>query len=234
MTEPAAGTDPVATVGIYLWPRMTMLDALGPHQVLGYAEGVQLFTFARTTEPLVTDTGVTIVADYGFDDCPQPDVLLVGGGGNPLTEMSDHEVLTTLSSLGSGARYVTSVCTGALILAEAGLLNGYRATTHWSHLDLLATYPAVQVVPERVVVDRDRITGGGITAGIDFALTLVGELIGTDAARLLELVLEYRPRPPFGTGDPDTAPVALIEQARGLVNSELTAFVSTRAPQRVG
>ncbi|HZZ51170.1 MAG TPA: DJ-1/PfpI family protein, partial [Pseudonocardia sp.] len=213
-TEPAV----VARIGIYIYPNMTQLDVLGPHQALGLCPGLEVFTFARTTEPLVTDTGLTIVPDYGFDDVPACDVLLVGGTANAHPEMIDPLVLSTLTRLGGQARYVTSVCTGALILAAAGLLDGYRAATHWSARELLATFPGVERADERVVVDRNRITGGGVTAGIDFALTLIGVLIDDQTAQLVQLVMEYNPAPPYNTGHPDVAPAELV--AAGLAMCE--------------
>ena len=225
------------TIGFYLWPNMTMLDVLGPQQVLGMVPGMRTFTFARDTSPLVTDTGITLIADHGLADVPQPDVLVVGGGANPYPEMSDPDVIATLARLGAGARYVTSVCTGSLILAEAGLLDGYRATTHWSARELLAAYPGVQLADGRVVQDRNRITGGGVSAGIDFALTLLGELVSPDVGRMMELVIEYRPEPPFGTGGPDLAPPEFVAAARASVAElapELAAFVSRRTGAVVG
>lgn len=211
MTNPE--TPPhVATIGFYLWNDMTMLDVLGPHQTLGLVPGIKTFTFARTN-PVVSDTGIRIIPDYGLADAPQADVLLVGGGGNALAEMSDPEVMATFKRLGAGARYVASVCTGALILAEAGLLDGYKANTHWAAREQLAAYPKVELADSRVVVDRDRFTGGGVTAGIDMALTLLAELVGKDSAAFIELLMEYNPAPPCGTGHPDIAPPELVAAA---------------------
>ena len=230
MTAPETPT--VATIGFYLWNDMTMLDVLAPHQTLGFSPGIETFTFARTTEPVVSDTGVRIVPDYGLADVPQPDVLLVGGGANALTEMADPEVVATIARLGAGARYVASVCTGALILAEAGLLDGYKANTHWAARAQLAAYPKVEVVTDRVVVDRDRFTGGGVTAGIDIALTLLGVLLGDETAAFTELLLEYRPAPPYGTGHPDSSPAELVAAARGAyaqMAPDIDAFVAGRS-----
>lgn len=204
----------MTTVGIYIWPNMTMLDVLGPHQALGVVPGIEVFTFARGKEPLVTDSGLTILPDHDLTDVPDCDVLLVGGGPNPYPEMQDPAVIATLARLGAQAGYVTSVCTGALLLAEAGLLDGYRANTHWSARELLAAYPGVELADGRVVVDRNRVTGGGVTAGIDFALTLIGILIDEQTAAFVQLVLEYDPAPPFNTGHPDVAPPELVGMAR--------------------
>ena len=226
MTTPETPT--VATIGFYLWNDMTMLDVLGPHQTLGFAPGIKTFTFARTN-PVVSDTGLRIIPDYLLADVPQPDVLVVGGGGNALTEMSDPDVIATFARLGAGCRYVASVCTGALILAEAGLLDGYKANTHWAAREQLAAYPKVEVVDDRVVVDRDRFTGGGVTAGIDIALTLLGALLGPETGAFMELLMEYRPAPPYGVGHPDTAPDELVAAARAAyaqMAPDIDAFVA--------
>ncbi len=205
----------IATIGIYLWPDMTHLDILGPHQVLGLVPGLKVFTFARTRDPIVSDVGLTVLPDYGFDDLPAMDVLLVGGGANTYPETSDASVVEAIAKAGAGAQYVTSVCSGSMILAEAGLLDGYKATTHWAYLELLDAYPGVEIAHDRVVIDRNRMTGGGVTAGIDFALTLVGKLVGPEAGAFVELLMEYRPAPPYGTGHPESAPAELIAAARG-------------------
>lgn len=203
-------------VAIFLWPGMTMLDSLGPHQVLGYMPELNVYTFARTTEPFKADTGMTLTADYGLTDLPSPDILIVGGGANPLPEMADPDVVAAIRKAGEHAQYVTSVCTGALILAEAGLLEGHRATTHWAYREILASYPGVTLADGRIVRDGNRITAGGVTAGIDFALTLIGEVIGEAAGQTAELIFEYAPDVPYGTGTPATAPAAVTEYATGL------------------
>jgi transcriptional regulator GlxA family with amidase domain len=218
MTTPTTDATPtvVARIGIYIYPNMTMLDVLGPHQTLGLCPGLEVFTFARTTDPLVTDTGLTITPDHGFDDIPPCEVLLVGGAPNTYPEMTDPAVLSTLARVGAQASYVTSVCTGALILAAAGLLEGYRAATHWSAREVLASYPGVELSDERVSVDRNRITGGGVTAGIDFALSLIGILIDDQTAQLIQLLMEYNPAPPYRVGHPDIAPAELVANGRAL------------------
>ena len=154
-------TDGRKDVAIYLWPNMFMLDALAPHQILGLMPELNVYTFARTTEPILSDTGMKLIADYDLESVPQPDILIVGGGANPISEMADETVIAALRKLGESAELVTSVCDGALILAQAGLLDGYRATTHWAYADLLRQYPGVEVcADERVVSDRSRMTGG--------------------------------------------------------------------------
>jgi cyclohexyl-isocyanide hydratase len=220
------------TIGVYLWQNMTMLDVLGPHQFLGFVPGFKVVTFAKTKDPVVADTGVRLVPDHDFSTCPPLDILLVGGGANPLPEMQDEEVMSFLHQTGDGAEYVTSVCTGSLILAEAGLLKGYRATTHWAYRERLGLYPDVEVAAGRVVTDRNRITGGGVTAGIDFALTLIAQVVGPEAAAGLQLMAEYAPQPPTNCGSPDAAPpelVAAVRQQLDEMAPGLAEFVAAKA-----
>ena len=208
-------TDGRKDVAIYLWPNMFMLDALVPHQILGLMPELNVYTFARTTEPIRSDTGMKLIADYDLESVPQPDILVVGGGVNPTAEMADETVIAALRKLGESAELVTSVCDGALILAQAGLLDGYRATTHWAYADLLRQYPGVEVcADERVVSDRSRMTGGGCTSALDFAFTLIAAVIGPEAAAAAELAFQYDPQPPMGTGSPDKASPELIEYVR--------------------
>jgi cyclohexyl-isocyanide hydratase len=211
-------TDGRKKVAIYIWQNMFMLDVLAPHQILGLMPELNVYTFARTTEPIVSDTGMRLIADYDLESVPQPDILVVGGGANPLSEMADEVVIGAIRRLGESAELVTSVCDGALILAQAGLLDGYRATTHWAYLDLLRHYPGVEVCDdERVVSDRSRMTGGGCTSALDFAFTLIAAVISPEAAAAAELVFQYAPEPPCGTGSPDKAPAELVQYVLGMV-----------------
>jgi cyclohexyl-isocyanide hydratase len=213
-------TDGRKDVAIYLWPNMFMLDALVPHQILGFVPELNVYTFARTTEPIQSDTGMKLIADYDLESVPQPDILIVGGGANPLSEMADETVIAALRKLGESAELVTSVCDGALILAQAGLLDGYRATTHWAYADLLRRYPGIEVcADERVVTDRSRMTGGGCTSALDFAFSLINEVVGPETAAALELAFQYDPQPLFGTGTPAKAPPDLVEYVRTMVDS---------------
>jgi cyclohexyl-isocyanide hydratase len=197
---------------------MFMLDVLAPHQILGLMPELNVYTFARTTEPIVSDTGMRLIADYDLESVPQPDILVVGGGANPLSEMADEVVIGAIRRLGESAELVTSVCDGALILAQAGLLDGYRATTHWAYLDLLRRYRGVEVCDDaRVVSDRSRMTGGGCTSAIDFALTLIAAVISPEAAAAAELVFQYAPEPPCGTASPDKAPAELVQYVLGML-----------------
>ncbi len=204
-------------VGIYLFENMTMLDGYAPLQILSFVPQFQTFTFASEKKLLRSDCGALLTPDYDFASCPPLDLLIVPGAGDILPQLSDARVLANLRRLADNARYITSVCTGALVLAEAGLLEGYRATTHWGWMKHLATYPNVTVVDQRVVVDRDRITGGGVTAGIDFALTLIAEIVGVPVAQAMQLIVEYRPEPPFNAGSPTTAPAEVIAQVMPMV-----------------
>ena len=211
-------TDGRKKVAIYIWPNMFMLDVLVPHQILGLMPELNVYTFARTTEPIVSDTGMKLIADYDLESVPQPDILVVGGGANPLSEMADEVVIRALRRLGESAELVTSVCDGSLILAQAGLLDGYRATTHWAYTDLLRRYPGVEVCDdERVVSDRNRMTGGGCTSAVDFALTLIAAVISPEAAAVAELAFQYDPQPPCGTGSPTKAPPELVQYVLGML-----------------
>jgi len=211
-------TDGRKKVAIYIWPNMFMLDALVPHQILGLMPELNVYTFGRTTEPITSDTGMKLIADYDLESVPQPDILVVGGGANPLSEMADATVIGAIRRLGESAELVTSVCDGALILAQAGLLDGYRATTHWAYTDLLRQYPGVEVCDDqRVVSDRNRMTGGGCTSAVDFAFTLIAAVISPEAAAVAELAFQYDPQPPCGTGSPDKAPPELVQHVLGML-----------------
>ena len=160
-------------------------------------------------EPVTTDSVMMLTPTVSFADCPQLDVICVPGGVGTDDMVNDEEMLDFLRKQAKGARYVTSVCTGSLVLGAAGLLRGFRATTHWTAMDYLAPYG---VTPEktRVCVDRNRITGGGVTAGIDFALTLVSIMVDRKTAETIQLGLEYNPAPPFNSGSPDIAPPEIL------------------------
>lgn len=202
-------------IGIVLFPRFTQLDALGPFEVFARIPGATAHLVARDRQPVTSDTGLQVLPTTTLAECPPLDVLCVPGGPGDAAAMGDEELLGFLRAQGQSARFVTSVCTGALILGAAGLLRGYRATTYWAALDDLARFGAVPV-RQRVVRDRDRITGGGVTAGLDFAFTVVAELVGEPVARLLQLGIEYDPAPPFDAGSPEKAGPELVEQIRQL------------------
>lgn len=193
-------------IAMLIYPGMTALDLVGPQQVFGYTMGAKVHLVWKTKSPVVSDTGIPITPTMAFSECPNPvDILFVPGGGRETVRlMDDEDVLGFLANRGKQAKLVTSVCSGALVLGAAGLLKGYKATTHWSVHDVLPLLGAAPV-KARVVEDRNRITAGGITSGIDFGLRIAARLRGEDFARALELTLEYDPQPPFGTGTPAKA-----------------------------
>jgi cyclohexyl-isocyanide hydratase len=163
----------------------------------------------KRVEPVASDTVLTIMPTTSFADCPQLDVICVPGGAGTDDMVNDTEVLQLLRAQAAGAKYVTSVCTGSLVLGAAGLLKGYKATTHWAAMEYLGPYGAIPT-KTRVCVDRNRVTGGGVTAGIDFALTLVAHLFDRPTAEAIQLRMEYNPDPPFASGSPDTAPPEVL------------------------
>jgi len=189
-----------------IYPGMTALDLIGPQQAFGYVMGAKVDLVWKTTDPVVSDTGVKMIPSATFKDVTQPpDLIFVPGGGKgTVALMTDPAVLDFLVQSASGARYVTSVCSGSLVLGAAGLLRGYRATSHWAVRDVLPTLGA-ELTAGRIVEDRTRITAGGVTAGIDFGLYLAAKLRGEDYGRSVELMLEYDPHPPFHSGTPAEA-----------------------------
>jgi cyclohexyl-isocyanide hydratase len=192
-------------IGMLLYPNLTQLDLTGPFEVFSRLPDCQIHLLWKTREPVASDTGLAILPTATLADCPSLDVLFVPGGRGQIPLMDDAEVLDFLARQGAAARYVTSVCTGSLLLAAAGLLEGYRAACHWMARDELALLGAIPVA-ERVVVDRNRVTGGGVTAGIDFALSLAALLRGETSARMIQLAMEYDPAPPFRAGSPELEP----------------------------
>jgi cyclohexyl-isocyanide hydratase len=200
-------------VVMLLYPRFQQLDLTGPFEVFARFEELNLHLVWKTLDPITDANGLRILPTGTFADCPKADILFVPGGPGQILLMEDKEVLSLLRRQASGARYVTSVCTGSLVLAAAGLLTGYRATCHWLSLDQLAYFGAVPV-SERVVIDRDRVTGAGVTSGIDFALTLAACLFGEGRAKRAQLAIEYDPKPPFVGGTPASAGPQLVESLR--------------------
>jgi putative intracellular protease/amidase len=197
-------------VGMLLYPGLTLLDLIGPQTVLSWHANIHLIW--KTRDLIYSDTGIGIQPNCTFSECPADlDVLFVPGGEGMVPVMKDPEVLAFLADRGARAKYVTSVCTGSIILGAAGLLRGYRATSHWGASNMLALFGAERV-EGRVVLDRNRMSGGGVTAGIDFGLTLLTQLRGADAAKLTQLAMEYDPQPPFDAGSPKGAGPELTEQ----------------------
>jgi len=200
---------PPISVAFLLFPNITQLDLTGPAQVLSRLGTVQLDLVWKDRAPVPTDAGFAIQPTATFADVPRADILCIPGGMGVTDVIADDWAMAWVRAVGAEARWVTSVCTGSLILGAAGLLKGYRAATHWSWRDYLAMFGA-EMVPERVVVDRNRVTGGGVTAGIDFALTLMAEVRSPAFAKAVELSLEYDPAPPFDAGSPEKAGPELV------------------------
>lgn len=198
-------------IGFLLFPNVTQLDLTGPAQVLSRVPGAQVHLIWKTRDPVRTDVGFSIVPTTTFEECPPLTVLCVPGGFGVADQLTDWETLDFLRSQGREARYVTSVCNGSLLLGAAGLLQGYRSACHWAWRKYLPRFGAIPVA-ERVVRDRNRISGGGVTAGIDFGFALAAELAGEDTARTLQLALEYDPHPPFDSGSPEKAGKQLVEK----------------------
>lgn len=205
-------------VGIYLFENLTMLDAYAPLQMFSFVDQFNTFTFADEKQPVLADCGAILTPDYDLASCPDIDILMVPGGRDVLPQMKNQTLMSFLKNREETTKYFTSVCTGSLILAEAGLLDGYKATTHWGWIDALESYDDIDVVDERVCVDRNRVTGGGITAGLDFALTLIAEVVDPPVAQATQLVFEYRPAPPYDAGSPDKAPQPVLELIQGKIS----------------
>jgi len=211
-------------IGFLLFDDLTQLDFTGPLQVLNRIPGVSVHLVARQAGPIRTDCGPFILADTAFADCPQLDLICVPGGWGVDQAMEDTQTLDFLREQAVGAQYVTSVCTGAFVLGAAGLLRGVRATTHWRYHDALTRFGAVPV-QARVVRDGSVFTGGGVTAGIDFALTIIRETHGEGLAQAIQLGLEYDPQPPVQCGSPTKAPVAILDAVEARFAPRWDAFL---------
>jgi cyclohexyl-isocyanide hydratase len=208
---PAAwyGTEQIAFL---IYPQFTALDMVGPHYMLASLMGATVHIVAKTKDPVVSDQKLVFMPSATFDDCPADlDIICVPGGSTgTLAAMEDEATIAFLKDRGSRAKYVTSVCTGSLVLGAAGLLKGYKATSHWAAREVLREFGA-EPVDARVVEDRNRITGGGVTAGIDFGLTLVGKFRDRQYAEGVQLLAEYDPAPPFDAGSPAKASKANLD-----------------------
>lgn len=211
------------SIGLLLFPGLTQLDLTGPHEVFVRAPGADVHLIWKNRDPVTADSGLKLIPSTTFAECPKLDILCVPGGPGQIALMDDDETLTFLQRKAQEVSWVTSVCTGSLILGAAGLLQGFRATTHWGSLDQLTLLGATPV-SERVVIDRNRISGAGVTSGIDFALTVVAEIYGASAAQRIQLQLEYDPEPPFVSGSPRTAAPELVADVR----RNQTAFIARR------
>jgi cyclohexyl-isocyanide hydratase len=223
------------SVGMILFPNLTQLDLTGPYEVFARLPGARVYLIGAGLDPIRTEHGLTISVDTTFDRAPALDIICVPGGPGVDAMMESEPLLEFLRSRAPSAKYVTSVCTGALVLGAAGLLLGYRATTHWLSHDILEVFGA-ELVEERVVIDRNRITGGGVTSGIDFGLVVAAHLFGPTVAQRVQLLLEYRPNPPFNCGSVRTAPTGVVQDivtARAGFQSE-RRMIAERAAARLG
>jgi cyclohexyl-isocyanide hydratase len=222
-------------IGMLIFPRLTQLDMTGPYEVLARLPDTKVELVARTLDPVTTDRGMQIVPTVTYDSCPPLDVVMVPGGPGQQELMEDEAALAFLRKQAATARYVTSVCTGSLVLGAAGLLMGKRATCHWAALEHLKPLGAIPV-SEKVVIDGNIVTGAGVTSGIDFALTLAAILESEDVAREIQLGIEYDPAPPFNSGSPKTAARELIDRlrARGAQLYEARKATAARVGKRLG
>ncbi len=229
MTSP-----PFPIIGMVLFPNFTHLDLTGPFEVFGRIPNARVVAVAAGLGAVTSDTGLRVLPDVSFADAPACDVICVPGGPGVNQMLEDDALLGFLRAQGEHARYVTSVCTGSLLLGAAGLLRGYRASTHWLSMDLLALFGAVPV-RERVVIDRNRITGGGVTAGIDFGLVVAAAIAGDEVAQQIQLMLEYDPAPPFDAGSPLRAPAEVVAAVRrqGAQYLDARTVIATRAALRL-
>ncbi|MGH8875894.1 MAG: DJ-1/PfpI family protein [Stackebrandtia sp.] len=227
------------TIAAVAYPGLTLLDLAGPVQMLAGLSQLdpryRVVVVAESTRPMETDAVMSIVATHRFEEVPDPDIVLVPGGMVPtFAAMADEKLLSYLHRAAAGAESMTSVCTGSLILGAAGLLTGRRATTHWSCVELLSEFGAVPV-RERWVSDGPVLTAAGVSAGIDMALSLASRLSGEEAARSLQLAIEYDPEPPLGPIDWDNtdtgqwAPALAAALREGLGDdSELAGRLAAR------
>jgi putative intracellular protease/amidase len=201
-------------IAIVLYDRFTALDAIGPYEVLSRLPGARVTFAAEHAGPVRTDNGMlTLVAERSLQEIPRPDILLVPGGPGEVAARAGGAVLDWVRTADEASTWTTSVCTGSLILAAAGLLQGRRATSHWLAMDELAALGATPV-SERVVFDGKIVTAAGVSAGIDMALTLDAEIAGESIAQAIQLGIEYDPQPPFGAGSPAHAPAEVVELVR--------------------
>jgi cyclohexyl-isocyanide hydratase len=214
-------------IGFLLYPQVTQLDLTGPAQVFAAAGEAELHFVWKDLAPVRTDATLSIVPNATFESCPLLDLLCVPGGPGQLPLMSDPDVLGWLGRQGQQAQWVTSVCSGSLLLGAAGLLKGYRAASHWNYREHLAAFGAT-ADDGRVVRDRNRITGGGVTAGIDMALQVLARLLGESQAQQVQLQLEYAPQPPFDCGRPELAGEALVAQVRARLSRQVASIAAAR------
>jgi cyclohexyl-isocyanide hydratase len=197
-------------IGFLIFQNVTQLDFTAPFEVFARMSDSEVLLISKDMSPVKSDKGLAFLPTHTFENCPQLDLICVPGGGGVNQVIEDEISLNFLKQQAKKAKYITSVCTGSLVLAVAGLLDGYKATTHWLSIDLLRKFKQIEVIEERVVKDRNRFTGGGVTAGIDFALTVAAEIYGENAAKEIQLMIEYNPQPPFQSGSPKLVDINIL------------------------
>lgn len=209
-------------IGMLVFPDIMQLDMTGPHEVFTKMPDTEVMLVWKTREPVMAAGGLRLMPDVTYEDCPQLDLICVPGGAgmNPL--LNDEETLEFIRKQAEGARYVTSVCTGSLVLGAAGLLKGKRAACHWMSRDMLKSFGAIPDAA-RVVIDGKYISGGGVTAGIDFGLAVAAEVFGEKEAKAIQLGIEYAPDPPFDAGSPETAGEEVVSAALDAARSRQSA-----------
>lgn len=216
----------VTTIVFPLFPGITQLDFTAPAQALCRMPGARLIGAAASLDPIATDSGFSIVPTHDFTTAPQADILCVPGGHGVTDALVDTATIDFIARQAAGASWVTSVCTGAFLLGRAGLLAGKRATTHWAYTHLLPLVGARHVAA-RIVEDGNLVTAGGVTSGLDFALTLIARIHGDAVAQAIQLAIEYDPAPPFAGGHPDRAPAAITERLKARVYDVAAARMET-------
>lgn len=208
------------SVAFLVFPNVTQLDLTGPAQVLSRLGNTEVNLVWKDKEPVPTDAGFPLLPTATFDEIERADILCVPGGLGTMDIMQDEAVLEWLRKIAGEASWVTSVCTGSLVLGAAGLLKGYKSACHWASIDQLAFFGATPV-RERIVEDRNRFSGGGVTSGIDFALALAARIRNEDFARFIQLSIEYDPNPPFDSGSPDKAPPEILERYYKMIEANV-------------
>ena len=207
-------------IGLLLFPNLTHLDLTGPYEVFARVRDADVHLVWKTLDPVRADSGLRLLPSQTLHECPALDVVCVPGGPGVDDLLSDREILTWLTASAREARFVVSVCTGSLLLGAAGLLDGRTASCHWASRHMLTSFGA-KPSDERVVMDGNLVTGGGVTAGIDVALRVVAELAGQRAAEAIQLAMEYDPQPPFAAGSPRTADPRLVAQVQDAMRARL-------------
>ncbi|MFJ6755738.1 MULTISPECIES: DJ-1/PfpI family protein [unclassified Streptomyces] len=201
-------------IAVLLYDRFTALDAIGPFDTLGRLPGAEVVFVSERPGPVRTDNGsLALVADKALGEVTRPDIVIVPGGPHPELEMKNPAVMEWLRTVDATSTWTTSVCTGSLLLAAAGLLDGRRAAGHWLYLDRLPQFGA-EPTGERVVFDGKYVTAAGVSSGIDMGLTLLGRIAGDEIAQTVQLMTEYDPQPPYDAGSPEKAPAELVARLR--------------------